>query len=184
MIPSSTPPETNRLVRTSVIFAISFMIAFAVKLWINRVSQTKAASGKKQHAAHLNLMYGQLATISFYTILSVGLLFILPMYGIDTITILGTAGLAIGLASQNVLNNMLSGIFILANDTYRIDDLIKIQMVPYYDSTGNFIVGKVKSFNLFYTKLSDLTTNNEISIPNGILYGNTSVIENQAIAYQ
>jgi len=179
-------PQPNRLVRTAVIFFIFLVIAIGVRIWINHVSQQqiKNTSSKTEHSYHVNLMYGQLATISFYCILSAGFLFILPMYGIDTITILGTVGLAIGLASQNVLNNVLSGIFILANDTYRIDDIIKIQMVPYYDSTGNFIIGKVKSFNLFYTKLSDLTTNNEISIPNGILYGNTSVIENQAIVYQ
>lgn len=176
----------QKLTKSFIVFAVFLVIAYGVRAWISRSSRLKNKKSKstKPDEERINLMYDQLPTIIFYFIIVMVMLFILPIYGINTITILGTIGLAIGLASQNALNNIFSGIFILINDTYRLEDIIQVQMVPYYNSPGNVITGKVKSFNLFYTRLEDLTSGNEISIPNGVLYGNTSVIENQTITYK
>ena len=176
----------EKLTKSFIVFAVFLVIAYGVRAWISRASRIKNKKSKstKPEEERVNLMYDQLPTIMFYFIIVIVMLFILPIYGINTITILGTIGLAIGLASENALNNVFSGIFILINDTYRLEDVIQVQMLPYYNSPGNVITGKVKSFNLFYTRLEDLTSGNEISIPNGVMYGNASVIENQTITYK
>ena len=179
---STSESVVRKLGRSVMIFSIVFVVATGCRIWIRNIARRPSKRESDSHSLHLNLMYSQLGDIAFYFILAVGLIFILPTYGVDTMAILGTVGLAIGLASQNVLNNMMSGIFILVNDTYRIDDVVKVQLIPYYDATGSVIIGTVKGFNLFYTRLAT-PTGKEVAIPNSILYGNTSVVENQSISY-
>ena len=74
------------------------------------------------------------------------------------ITILGSAGVAIGLALQGGLSNIAGGIIILLFKPFQVGDFID----THADS------GTVKAINLFYTVL--VTADNKvISIPNGNL---------------
>lgn len=81
--------------------------------------------------------------------------------GIETssfITILGAAGLAIGLSLQGSLSNFAGGMLIILFKPFRVDDTIEFQNV----------VGTVCEIQIFVTKL--ITANNlTIFIPNGIL---------------
>jgi moderate conductance mechanosensitive channel len=73
---------------------------------------------------------------------------LLAMLGINTGPILmsGTVlGLTIGLGSQKIITDMLSGIFIIGENQYRVGDEVKIQNVR----------GKVQSISIRTTKLKD-----------------------------
>ena len=74
------------------------------------------------------------------------------------ITVLGSAGVAIGLALQGGLSNIAGGIIILLFKPFQVGDFVD----THADS------GTVRSINLFYTVL--VTVDNKvISIPNGNL---------------
>lgn len=81
--------------------------------------------------------------------------------GIETssfITILGAAGLAIGLSLQGSLSNFAGGMLIILFKPFRVNDTIEFQNVS----------GTVCEIQIFVTKL--ITANNlTIFIPNGIL---------------
>lgn len=80
------------------------------------------------------------------------------------VALIGSAGLAIGLALQGSLANFAGGVLILLMKPFRIGD--------YIISNGN--EGTVKSIDIFYTRM--LTTDNRlVVIPNGIL-SNSSII--------
>ena len=80
------------------------------------------------------------------------------------ITLLGSAGVAIGLAMQGGLSNIAGGLIILVFKPFRVGDFID----THTDS------GTVKSISLFYTTL--ITPDNRIiSIPNGNLANSPSV---------
>ena len=91
------------------------------------------------------------------------------MLGIQTtsiITLVGSAGVAVGLALQGSLSNFAGGVLILLLKPFKVGDYIVDC------STGN--EGTVKQIQIFYTKL--LTTDNkEALIPNGTLM-NSSII--------
>jgi len=96
--------------------------------------------------------------VSYYVILSVGIMFVLVELGFDLNTILvvlGSVGLAIALAVKDSVTNIASGFMILFLNYYDIGDLIET------DKT----MGYVDSFNLFNTTVKDL---NQvlINIPN------------------
>lgn len=81
--------------------------------------------------------------------------------GINTtsvITLLGSAGLAIGLALQGSLSNFAGGVLILVLKPFRIGDYIVV----------NGMEGTVTSIDIFYTKLRT-GDNRVVVLPNGTL---------------
>ena len=104
------------------------------------------------------------------TVLYILLLFMIASgFGLDAtsvVALLGSAGVAIGLAIQGSLSNFAGGGLILLLKPFRVDDYIKV------DNDGH--EGTVKEIQLFYTKLS--TPNNHVVIiPNGTL-SNSSIL--------
>ena len=104
------------------------------------------------------------------TVLYILLLFMIASgFGLDAtsvVALLGSAGVAIGLAIQGSLSNFAGGVLILLLKPFRVDDYITV------DNDGH--EGTVKEIQLFYTKLS--TPNNHVVIiPNGTL-SNSSIL--------
>lgn len=98
-------------------------------------------------------------------------------FGLDAasvVALLGSAGVAIGLAVQGSLSNFAGGVLILLLKPFRVDDYIKV------DSDGH--EGTVKEIQLFYTKLAT-PDNHVVIIPNGTLTNssilNTSMLEDR-----
>lgn len=90
-------------------------------------------------------------------------------FGLDAasvVALLGSAGVAIGLAVQGSLANFAGGVLILLLKPFRVDDYIKV------DSDGH--EGTVREIQLFYTKLAT-PDNHVVIIPNGTLT-NSSIL--------
>ena len=98
--------------------------------------------------------------VSLYAVL---IITIASGFGLDAASILallGSAGVAIGLAIQGSLSNFVGGVLILLLKPFKVGDYIK------EDSKGN--EGVVKEIELFYTKLTT-ADNKVIVLPNGTL---------------
>lgn len=103
-----------------------------------------AAEQKQRRAAMVPLF----ASIIAYGIYFVAGVMILNVFGLDPTPILagaGIVGLAVGLGSQNLINDMVSGFFILFEEHYLVGDFIKI-----CDAEG-----RVESVDLRTTRLRD-----------------------------
>jgi small conductance mechanosensitive channel len=89
----------------------------------------------------------------------------LGIFGIETtsfVAILGSAGLAVGLALQGSLANFAGGVLIIIFRPFKVGDFIDVQGV----------MGSVSEISVFQTKL--LTPDNKvILVPNGPLAGGT-----------
>ena len=84
-------------------------------------------------------------------------------FGLNTasiVALLGSAGVAIGLAVQGSLSNFAGGVLILLLKPFKVDDYIII--------SGNANEGTVMEIQLFYTKLVTVD-NHVVIIPNGEL---------------
>ena len=90
-------------------------------------------------------------------------------FGMDAasvVAVLGSAGVAIGLAVQGSLSNLAGGVLILALKPFKVGDYIK---EGYSDKEGT-----VTEIQIFYTKL--LTPDNQtVILPNGNLANNSLV---------
>lgn len=98
-----------------------------------------------------------------YSLFVILIFIIMGLFGIATtsaVAVLGSAGVALGLALQGSLSNFAGGVLILLLKPFRLGDYI------IEDSNKN--EGTVSEISIFYTKL--LTVDNKvIVIPNGML---------------
>ena len=107
--------------------------------------------------------------VGLKTVLFVTLLGILGVPMTSIITIIGSAGVAIGLALQGGLSNLAGGIMLLIFKPFKVGDFIE----------ANGKSGTVKSITLFYTTISSLE-NITIQMPNGSL-SNSMIINYSAM---
>ncbi len=101
-----------------------------------------------------------LINLALYAIL---IIMIAKQIGFDTaslITVIGSAGLAIGLALQGSLSNFAGGVLILVLKPFRVGD--------YIVDGGTGLEGVVEDIDIFYTKLAT-PDNKSVCIPNGSL---------------
>lgn len=106
-----------------------------------------------------------LASLIFYLVLVIAGVAALGMIGIQMasfLTVLGAAGLAVGLALQGTLSNVSSGVMLLLFRPFRVGD--------YVDIGG--VAGSVESIGLFATQLNT-PDNVHIIVPNSEIYGGT-----------
>ncbi len=103
--------------------------------------------------------------IGLYVVL---VMFVLTGFGVDAasiIAVLGSAGVALGLALQGSLSNLAGGVLILLLKPFRVGD--------YIIEDNNKNEGVVSEIQIFYTKLTT-PDNRIIVLPNGTL-ANTSL---------
>ena len=102
----------------------------------------------------------QCCKIILYVLLITVVLSMLGIPATSVITVIGTAGVAIGLALQNSLSNVAGGIMLMINKPFKIGDYIAVSGVS----------GTVKQITILYTRL-DSDSNQAIFIPNGQVSG-------------
>lgn len=108
-----------------------------------------------------------LCSFTLWTLRVLLFLSIASMLGVQTtsfLAILGSAGLAIGLALQGSLSNLAGGLLILIIKPFRIGHFI--------EAHGH--AGTVKNINLFHTQLNT-PDNRVVMLPNGMLAGGSLV---------
>ena len=96
--------------------------------------------------------------IAKYVIILIGITFILALFGIDLNAMLisfGVVGVALGFASKDIVSNLISGLFILFDKSFKVGDSIEI---------GTY-KGKVEKLGLRTTQIITVD-NSQIIIPN------------------
>lgn len=133
-----------------IIFIIFYIIASLIRKRYMSLKDSKEVKDK--------LFYEFIGYVLFYVIIIIGLVVSLLYMGFNLSTVLvclGSAGIAIALAIQSTITQVISGVFILILNLYNINDIIQI----------NGIQGYVTDFSLFNTTISNLTDITTI-IPN------------------
>lgn len=151
------PDITNFAVNVVLSIIIYFIGKKIIKVLLKFVEHSCIRAGVEEGAIRF---INSVLKILLYIVLA---LIIGKRFGIEStsiVAILGSAGLAIGLALQGSLSNFAGGILLLILKPFKIGDYI------IEHSNGN--EGTVTNIDIFYTKL--LTSDNKmIAMPNGTL---------------
>lgn len=150
------------LLRFGKILLLSLIVILLAKLCIR---MTHALLARATRNLHMLDAAGRkvLDTTASYLIVFFALLIILDLFGINTaslITVLGAAGLAVGLALKDTLSNIAAGIILLFMRPYSIGDYVDCSTVS----------GTVKEMGLFTTTLRT-ADGLYISVPNSAIWG-------------
>lgn len=107
------------LMVVAIILIIAIVIAKALSLYLRRLLREKVSR------RHLEI----LVKVTSYSIFIIALIIILPLLGVKLSGLLvagGIAGLAIGFASQSVIGNLISGLFLIVEQPFAIGNAINI----------------------------------------------------------
>ena len=96
--------------------------------------------------------------ILLYVVLIISIITILGVPMASVVTVLASAGLAVGLALQGALSNLAGGLMLMIFKPFKVGD--------YVSAAGE--EGVVQEINMFYTVFNTLD-NQRITIPNGTL---------------
>lgn len=143
-----------------VLAIVIYGISAKVIKWVIKIVQ----KGMERHGVDTGVKQF-LCSIIKYALYLVLIMTILSLFGVATtsvVAVLGSAGVAIGLALQGSLANFAGGVLILLLKPFKVGD--------YIIQGGN--EGTVYEISIFYTKLKTID-NKVVVIPNGILSNNT-----------
>lgn len=128
-------------------------IVFGIILYAvicNIVNKTLKVKNKHINMKKQTTIVNLIKSIIKYIILIIVMLMILSVYGVDTSSIIASisvVGVVIGLAFQDTLKNLLSGISIIFDNHYMVGDVVEI----------NGFKGEVISLGLQSTKIKSYT---------------------------
>jgi small-conductance mechanosensitive channel len=137
----------------------------------NRLLTMKAVKIDQRRKNTLISLSDNVIKYSIYFIL---LLMVMQTVGFHIETLLagaGIAGLAIGFGAQNIIKDILTGLFILFEDQFGVGDMVKI----------NQFTGTVQSIGIRLTKIQAWTGEIE-NIPNGQIQQVTNYSKSNSIA--
>lgn len=147
------------------LLALIVFLVFRFLINILRKMLRKAMSLKSDNKSAISFV-DSFVKFALYALL---IAMIATWFGVDAasiVAIVGSAGVAIGLAVQGSLSNFAAGILILLTSPFKVGDYI-------IEGTHNH-EGTVEEIQMFYTKL--LTVDNkEIILPNGQLANNSII---------
>jgi small conductance mechanosensitive channel len=144
----------------NTIFALAILIAgWVIASWVRKLARRALERSGRVDATLRPII----ATTLYYGIIILVVIAVLAQFGIQTASILaviGTAGLAVGLALQGTLSNVASGMMLLFLRPFGVGD--------YIDSEG--VAGTVLEIGLFATQLETFD-GVYIMVPNSQLFG-------------
>ena len=158
-----------KLLYAVIVVVVGFIIASAIANMIRRKA-TKLEDTARSFFANF-------AAIAIKILVIISALFILGVPAASFITVLGSVGLAVGLAMQGALSNFAGGILIVVFHPFRVGDYV----------TMGGQSGVVQNISVFYTTILN-DDNVVVTLPNGTLTNaaivNTSVEENRRMSFE
>ena len=99
---------------------------------------------------------GVLLKITYYTIIGVAIILVLPVIGINTSSLLvagGVTGIIIGFASQSIVGNLMSGFFLMAERPIKIGSQVEIDSVRGFVEDIGIVSTVLRDYEGLYTRI-------------------------------
>lgn len=135
--------------------AIILIAGVALTIWLGKIIKKQVG---KRHSPHVGLLASRFFVYTFLTLIIISFL---KTLGFEVGALLGTAGvigIAIGFASQTSVSNIISGLFLIGERPFELNDIVSVN-----DNTGVVI-----SIDLLSIKLRTFD-NRFVRIPNEML---------------
>ncbi len=145
-----------------VVALSSFVLARIVRGLIRRLLLRREKPGIDRTAVAFISQFSQFTIVVFAVVLYFHLIPSLRAFGTAALATAGFASIVIGLAAQNTLGNIISGVSLLMYRPIRVGDRVKV-----YASSGDE-TGVVDTIGLGYTVLL-MPEDEKIVVPNSVL---------------
>lgn len=149
----------GKSIKIILIVVVINLLIKAIHTIIDRTFRKKNKDIFSAEDKKINTLTSVFKNIIKYVFIFIGLVMILDTFGIDTTSILATAGiggLAIGFGAQSLVKDIITGFFILLEDQFSVGDYVQVDEFE----------GIVEKLGVRVTNLRDFTGELHI-IPNG-----------------
>ena len=146
-------------IRIAIIIAAGLPLILMLRSWARSFF-------RKKYATHYGMLAGK---IVYYVGLVILLITVLGELGISLAPLLGAAGIlgvALGFASQTSVSNIISGFFLIAEQPFKVDDIITVGNTSGFVLSIDMLSVKIRTFD-----------NRFVRIPNEMII-KTEVINN------
>ncbi|MDX1637711.1 MAG: mechanosensitive ion channel family protein [Balneolaceae bacterium] len=136
--------------RVVIILAVGFPILFVLRGWARSFFT-------KRYASHYGMLAGK---IVFYTGLTILVVTVMGQLGISLAPLLGAAGIlgvALGFASQTSVSNIISGLFLIAEQPFKVDDIITVSNITGIVMSIDMLSVKLRTFDNQFVRIPNET---------------------------
>ena len=141
-----TGERLANMVRAAVLLVVGIPFFMLLKRWISSYIT-------KHYAPHYGLLAGK---ITIYSGFSIVLIMTLQQLGFSLAPLLGAAGIlgvALGFASQTSVSNIISGIFLIAEQPFKVDDIITIEATTGVVISIDILSVKLRTFDNQFVRI-------------------------------
>lgn len=138
------------LVAIAIILIASKLILNILRRLINKLLDGKAVQKSSLNQNKVNTISSAIYSVVRVVIIFIAITLILDVFGINTSTLIATAGVggvAIALGTQTVIEDFIKGILIVVDDKIRVGEWIKVAGIEGEVEDIDFRVTKVRDFN-------------------------------------
>lgn len=136
--------------KVALIIAICLPIILILRGWAKRFFT-------KKYAPHYGMLAGK---VVFYTGLTIVFITIMGQLGLSLAPLLGAAGIvgvALGFASQTSVSNIISGLFLIAEQPFKVDDIIMVNNTTGIVISIDVLSAKLRTFDNQYVRIPNET---------------------------
>ncbi|MDY6966759.1 MAG: mechanosensitive ion channel family protein, partial [Halobacteriota archaeon] len=134
------------LLISALVLITSVLVAKTITMILQRFLRDKV--GKD----HLN----NILKFSYYTVIIIAIIMILPLLGIESSGLLvagGIGGIVLGFASQSVVSNLLSGVFLMFERPIKIGDTVSVEGTVGVVEDIKIISTSIRTFDGVYVRI-------------------------------
>lgn len=145
---------TEEFLQTALKIALILIVGLPILLLLRRWARSFFT---KKYAPHYGMLAGKLV---FYTGLIILLITIMGQLGISLAPLLGAAGIvgiALGFASQTSVSNIISGLFLIAEQPFKVDDIIMVNGTTGVVISIDVLSAKLRTFDNHFVRIPNET---------------------------
>ena len=169
-----------------VAIVVWFLARWLIHRWSERLQRRLVSTGElgdRARAQRLNTVGRTLSVVMFIVVAVVAIATILGVWGVPLgplIASLSVVGIAIGLGAQDLVKDVIAGMFVLIEDQYALGDVVQLAGVS----------GTVEEIRLRTTVLRDLdgsihhVPNGEVRVATNLTYEYSRVVVDLSVAYE
>lgn len=169
-----------------VAIVVWFLARWLIHRWSERLQRRLVSTGElgdRAKAQRLNTVGRTLSVVMFIVVAVVAIVTILGVWGVPLgplIASLSVVGIAIGLGAQDLVKDVIAGMFVLIEDQYALGDVVQLAGVS----------GTVEEIRLRTTVLRDLNgsihhvPNGEVRVATNLTHEYSRVVVDLSVAYE
>lgn len=145
-----SPQNIETMFQVAIILVVGLPIIFLLRNWARRFFT-------KKYATHYGMLAGK---VVLYTGLILILVSVMSQMGFSLAPLLGAAGIvgiALGFASQTSVSNVISGLFLIAEQPFKVDDIITVGQTTGIVLSIDVLSVKLRTFDNKFVRIPNET---------------------------